>query len=147
MLTLDSLSLLISKQNPTQASLTLSQQLRDMVGIGTLGSDKLHDSNATAAKREDEEQIAIGWTLMEVNKIRDSAEEAATFLEAEIEAEGKYWQGVMAVKQAGWSICKVPKERHTLGVRFGFSEGKRKEKRKAELHLECICIGLSNLEI
>lgn len=123
MLTLDSLSLLLSKQNPTQASVTLSQQLRDMVGIGTLGSDKLNDSNATAEKTKDEETVAIGWTLMEINKTRDAAQEASVLLEKEMEAEGKYWEGVMAVKKAGWSICKVPHERHTLGVRFGFSEG------------------------
>lgn len=124
LLTLDSLSLLLSKQNPTQASLTLSQQLRDMVGIGTLGADKLHDSNVTPAKTKDQEEIAMGWTIMEINRTRDSAEEASSFLEREIEAEGKYWEDVMTVKKAGWSICKVPKERHTLGVRFGFSEGK-----------------------
>ena len=123
MLTLDSLSLLISKQNPTQAGLTLSQQLRDMVGIGTLGSDKLDDTNVTSEKIKEQEEVAVGWTLMEINRTRDSAEEATTFLESEMEAEGKYWEDVLAVKKAGWSICKVPQERHTMGVRFGFSEG------------------------
>lgn len=123
MLTLDSLSLLLSKQSPTQAGLTLSQQLREMVGIGTMGSDKLDDSNMTAKKSEESEQVAVGWTLMEINRTRDAAEGASKFLETEMEAEGKYWEGVLAVKKAGWSICKVPNERHTMGVRFGFSEG------------------------
>jgi len=97
MLTLDTLSLLLSKQNPTQASVTLSQQLRDMVGIG--------------------------WTLMEINKTRNAAEAASSFLEREVDTESRYWEEVMAVKKAGWSMCRVPQERHTLGVRFGFSEG------------------------
>ncbi|KAL7800021.1 subunit 17 of mediator complex domain-containing protein [Trichoderma ceciliae] len=122
LLTLDSMSLLLSKQNPTQAGLTLSQQLRDMVGIGTLGADKLNDSNATPAKAKDQEAVAMGWTLMEINKTRDSAEEAAAFLEKEITAESKYWEDIISVKKAGWSVCRVPQERHTLGVRFGFSE-------------------------
>ncbi|UKZ82381.1 hypothetical protein TrVFT333_010169 [Trichoderma virens FT-333] len=122
LLTLDSMSLLLSKQNPTQAGLTLSQQLRDMVGIGTLGADRLNDSNSTPAKTKDQEAIAMGWTIMEINKTRDSAEEAAAFLEKEISAESKYWEDIISVRKAGWSVCKVPQERHTLGVRFGFSE-------------------------
>lgn len=123
MLTLDSLSLLLSKQNPTQAGVTLSQQLRELVGIGTIGADKLDDSNVTPEKTEDQSNIALGWTLMEINKTRDAAEEASTFLQREVAAEGKYWEEVVAVQKSGWSISKVPHERHTLGVRFGFSEG------------------------
>ncbi|KAJ4857255.1 subunit 17 of mediator complex domain-containing protein [Trichoderma breve] len=122
LLTLDSMSLLLSKQNPTQAGLTLSQQLRDMVGIGTLGADRLNDSNSTPAKTKDQEAVAMGWTIMEINKTRDSAEEAAAFLEKEISAESKYWEDIISVRKAGWSVCKVPQERYTLGVRFGFSE-------------------------
>lgn len=123
MLTLDSLSLLLSKQSPTQAGLTLSQQLREMVGIGTLGADKLDEPIIHPNKARDEEEVATGWTLMQINQARDAAEEAGKFLQREVEAESKYWEDVMAVKKAGWSICRVPREHHTLGVKFGFSEG------------------------
>lgn len=123
MLTLDSLSLLLSKQNPTTASLTLSQQLRDMVGIGTLGADKLDESGTDETKTKSLEEVAIGWTLMEINKTRDAAEDASALLEREVAIETRYWEDVMAVKKAGWSVCRVPHQRHTLGVRFGFSEG------------------------
>lgn len=123
MLTLDSLSLLLSKQNPTTASLTLSQQLRDMVGIGTLGADKLDEPSSSEAKTKAREEVALGWTLLEINKTRDAAEDASSLLESEVEIESRYWEDVMAVKKAGWSPCRVPHERHTLGVRFGFSEG------------------------
>ncbi|KAH6973481.1 subunit 17 of mediator complex-domain-containing protein [Ilyonectria sp. MPI-CAGE-AT-0026] len=122
LLTLDFLSLLLSKQNPTQAGVTLSQNLRDMVGIGTMGADKLDDSNITPAKVKEQEEVAIGWTLMEINKTRDAAEAASSFLQREIAAEGKYWEEIVAVQKSGWSISKVPQERHSLGVRFGFSE-------------------------
>lgn len=126
MLTLDSLSLLLSKQNPTQASLTLSHQLRDMVGIGTLGSDKLDDTAAVSvpeAKAKDDDEVALGWVLMEINRTRDAAAEASRFLRAETAAEARYWEDVVRVHKAGWGICSVPGERHVLGVRFGFSEG------------------------
>ncbi|KAL3965048.1 hypothetical protein ACCO45_002052 [Purpureocillium lilacinum] len=122
MLTLDTLSLLLSKQNPTQASVTLSQQLRDMVGIGTLGADRLDEPSVDEAKEKAQEEVAIGWTLMEINKTRNAAEAASSFLEREVDTESRYWEEVMAVKKAGWSMCRVPQERHTLGVRFGFSE-------------------------
>ncbi|PHH86145.1 hypothetical protein CDD83_10661 [Cordyceps sp. RAO-2017] len=122
MLTLDSLSLLLSKQNPTTAALTLSHQLREMVGIGTLGVDRVDEPPVNEAKTRSLEETATGWTLMEVNKTRDAAEEASALLEREVEAERRYWEDVMAVKKAGWSVCRVPQQRHTLGVMFGFSE-------------------------
>ncbi|RCI12121.1 hypothetical protein L249_0714 [Ophiocordyceps polyrhachis-furcata BCC 54312] len=122
MLVLDSLSLLLSKQNPTQASLTLSQQLRDMVGIGTLGVDRLDEPTMDEQRSKDAGQVAIGWTLMEINRTRDAAVKAAALLEKEVDIESRYWSDVMAIKNAGWSICRVPHQRHTLGVRFGFSE-------------------------
>ncbi|KAG6033091.1 hypothetical protein E4U41_007007 [Claviceps citrina] len=123
MLTLDSLSLLLSKQSPTQASLTLSQQLRDMVGIGTLGADRLDEPTVNPSRAKDEEQVAVGLTLMQINQARDAADEAGRFLQREVQAENRYWEDVVAVKQSGWAICRVPNERHTLGVKFGFSEG------------------------
>jgi mediator of RNA polymerase II transcription subunit 17 len=129
MLMIDSLSLLLSKQNPTQAGHTLSQQLRDMVGIGTLAVDKLDGSGVAPARAKDARDVAVGWTLMEISQTRDLAEEASRFLRRETEAEGRYWQDVVKVQRAGWSVCSVPKERHTLGVRFGFSEGTAKASR------------------
>ncbi|KAJ6786279.1 hypothetical protein PWT90_00819 [Aphanocladium album] len=147
MLTLDSLSLLLSKQNPTQASLTLSQQLRDMVGIGSMGADKLDDANTTPAKTRDQEEVAVGWTLMEINRTRDAAEEATAFLTAEMAAEGRYWEGVMGIRQAGWSVCRVPQERHALGVRFGFSEAAPEFKRNSLAPIRRGDDGVARLDI
>ncbi|KAF7559829.1 hypothetical protein G7046_g4335 [Stylonectria norvegica] len=122
LLTLDFLSHLISKQNPTQASATMTQLLRELAGIGTMGADRLDDSNVTPLKVREQEDVAMGWTLMEANKTTDAAQEASSFLQDEMAAEGRYWDEMMAVQKSGWSISKVPRERHTLGVWFGFSE-------------------------
>lgn len=124
MLTLDSLSLLLSKQNPTQAGATLSKHLRDIVGIGTLGADKLEDSSLTQAKERDQDIVAQGLTIMEINNTRDSATAAADFLEKEVELESKYWEEVIGVQKSGWAVCKMTNDKRMLGVRFGFSEGK-----------------------
>ncbi|KAF4452227.1 calcium channel yvc1 [Fusarium austroafricanum] len=122
LLTLDFLSLLISKQNPTQAGVTLSQGLREMVGIGTMGADKLDNPPITPAKVQEQESIALGLTLMQTDKARDAAESASSFLQAEVTAEGRFWEDIASVQKTGWSISRVPQDRHTLGVRFGFSE-------------------------
>jgi mediator of RNA polymerase II transcription subunit 17 len=123
MLTLDSLSLLLSKQNPTQAAVTLSRQLREIAGIGTLGADRLDEPTTNTAHEKDQEDIAVGWTVMEINQARDAAEAASSFLHREVESESRYWDDVIGVQKNGWSVCKMPQERHSLGVRFGFSEG------------------------
>lgn len=120
--TLDFLSLLLSKHNPTQATLTLNKQTRDLLGIGTLMSDRTEEKTTDEAKQRENETVSQGWTLLEVNKTRDAAQQAASFLQAEVDAESKYWDDIAGVQSSGWAICKMPREAHTLGVRFGFSE-------------------------
>ncbi|KAL2758512.1 hypothetical protein ACRALDRAFT_1080310 [Sodiomyces alcalophilus JCM 7366] len=128
MLSLDFVSLLLTKHNPNQAGTTLSQALREFAGIGTLGASKFEDSEHEADKKRREEKrkesrdISLGWTLMDIDGTREAAEKTSSMLSREIELEAAYWKEVLAVKQNGWSICRLPAERHTLGVRFGFTE-------------------------
>jgi mediator of RNA polymerase II transcription subunit 17 len=92
--------------------------------MGTLGADKMQISKVTDAQKEDNKRIAKGWKIQNLNKTADSILESATRLEKEIELETEYWKQVLAVSENGWAICRLPNEKHTLGVRFGFSEGK-----------------------
>lgn len=122
MLSLDFVSLLLSKERPSDTSLPLSEALRERVGIGTLGASKLKESNVTEARRHEDLAIATGWRLIGVNNMVDSVVAAAEKLEKEMELEAKYWADVMAVSENGWTVCALPQEKHTLGVRFGFPE-------------------------
>lgn len=122
MLALDSISLLLSKENPVQAGTTLSPALRDLVGIGTLGASKLKEPNITEAQIQNDLSVATGWRVMGINSMVDSILAAAERLEKEIELETKYWADVLAVSDDGWTVCALPQEPYTLGVRFGFSE-------------------------
>ncbi|KAF4779723.1 RNA polymerase II mediator complex component SRB4 [Colletotrichum scovillei] len=126
LMTLDFISLLLSKESPAQAGVTLSQQLRDWTGIGTLGIAKREDNEEQkqrdAEKAKDNRDVSLGWALLDIEKTKESADKAATHLSKEVEREAKYWGEVLSVHQAGWSMCRLPAERHTLGVRFGFSE-------------------------
>ncbi|KAG4443503.1 hypothetical protein IFR05_000976 [Cadophora sp. M221] len=122
MLALDFISLLLSKDAPVQASLSLSPDLQAMVGAKTLGADKLAAPRTTEAQKQDNRNIAKGWKVQHLNKTVDSILASATRLEKEIEHETKYWEQVLAVSEKGWAICRLPNQRHILGVRFGFSE-------------------------
>ncbi|KAH9213816.1 subunit 17 of mediator complex-domain-containing protein [Leptodontidium sp. 2 PMI_412] len=122
MLALDFISLLLSKDAPVQASLSLSPDLQAMVGAKTLGADKLAAPRTTEAQKQDNRNIAKGWKVQHLNKTVDSILASATRLEKEIEHETKYWEQVLAVSEKGWAICRLPNQKHILGVRFGFSE-------------------------
>lgn len=122
MLALDSISLLLSKENPVQAGTTLSPALRDLVGIGTLGASKLKEPNITEAQIQNDLSVATGWRVMGINSMVDTVLASAKRLENEIELETKYWADILAVSDDGWTVCALPQEPYTLGVRFGFSE-------------------------
>lgn len=120
----DFLSLLMTKTNPSQAQTTLSQGIREAIPIGTLGMDKINarDTRLTIARRDDNKVVGKGWKIQALDRSVDSILAAATRLETEIDRETKYWEEILAVDEKGWKTCKLPQERHTLGVRFGFFE-------------------------
>ena len=120
---LDLVSLLLTKENPTGAGLTLRQDLRDLVGIGTLASQKHAESNVTKDKLSELGEVAAGWNILAIDETRGSAQKAAELLDKEAQKEARYWADVLSVSERGWSVCRLPRERHTLGVRFGFNEG------------------------
>lgn len=127
MFALDLVSLLLTKENPTGAGLTLRQDLRDLVGIGTLASQKHAESNVTKDKLNDLARVTAGWNILAIDESRESAQKAAKLLETETGKEARYWGDVLSVSESGWSVCRLPRERHTLGVRFGFNEGRAPE--------------------
>ena len=122
MVALDFVALLLSKDQPVQASLSISEGLRQIVSLGTLGADRVKDSRLTTPRKADNATIGRGWKIQAFDHSVDSILAAATRLETEIDVETKYWEEILAVDQKGWKTCKLPQERHTLGVRFGFFE-------------------------
>ena len=77
----------------------------------------------TDAQEHSERLLSAGWKMQFLTSVADSLLNSATRLEKEMERETKYWEKVLAVKEHGWSICRLPKENHTLGVQYGFNEG------------------------
>lgn len=121
MLSLDFISLLLTKNDPTQIS-SLSPTLQQLVGVGVLSADKLAKSNVTEARLQDTKTIATGWKLADIERTVDSLLTAASTLQKEMTVEARYWAEVLAVSDKGWTITRVPNEPQNLGVRYGFSE-------------------------
>ena len=120
---LDFVSLLLSKHAPKQAEITISPLLRRSVPLGSLGVEMVQLPQVSDTKTLDNKKISTGWKLQSLNTTADSLLQSATRLTKEMKEEAKYWEQVLAIKDQGWPICRLPREKHTLGVRFGFSEG------------------------
>lgn len=123
MFALDFVSLCLSKEMPNQATSTVSPELRELVGLGTLGIDKLIAPRTTETEQKENQKIVIGWQDQSLSKTVDSILASATRLEKEIELETKYWEQILDVSKSGWEVRRLPSEKQTLGVRIGFSEG------------------------
>ncbi|OBT63771.1 hypothetical protein VE03_06927 [Pseudogymnoascus sp. 23342-1-I1] len=120
MIALDFVALLLSKDQPVQAGLSISDGLRQVVSLGTLGADRVKDTRLTEPRKKDIAAVGKGWKIQSFNTSVESILNAASRLEIEIAAETKYWEAILSVDEKGWKTCKLPQEQHTLGVRFGF---------------------------
>ncbi|KAI9820326.1 MAG: RNA polymerase II mediator complex subunit [Pycnora praestabilis] len=119
---LDFVSLLLSKETPRQAEVSMSPYLREHVPTGSIGADRTPLPQLSEAEQRDREKVSQGWKLEGLNSAADSLLRSANRLEREMEQESRYWEQILAVQEKGWSVCRLSHEKHTLGVRFGFSE-------------------------
>lgn len=122
LMALDFVSLLISKDLPRQADLTMSPFLKQAIKPGILGTDLWQDMEPDGEKEATDALLTKGWKLQSLQQSADSLLKAATRLESNVKQETEYWNEVLSVSERGWSVCRMPRERHHLGVRYGFSE-------------------------
>jgi mediator of RNA polymerase II transcription subunit 17, fungi type len=92
------------------------------IPLGSLGAEKVEAVKPSAAETKDQDTILRGWKLQGLNSAANSLLRSADRLKEEADDESTYWEQILAVRDAGWSVCRLPGERHTLGVRFGFAE-------------------------
>jgi mediator of RNA polymerase II transcription subunit 17 len=122
LLALDFVSLLLSKDTPKQAELTMSPTLKQLVKPGTLAVDVWQNVQPDKEQQKQDDTIARSWRMQSLQASADSLLGAATRLEKNVRRETRYWEQVLSVSDKGWSISRLPRERHNLGVRFGFLE-------------------------
>lgn len=84
-------------------------------------------SDADKAKdqldKQKDQSVGFGWKQQSIEAVADRLSEAATRLEKELQAETRYWDQMLKIKDRGWPVCRLPREKHALGVRYGFAEG------------------------
>ncbi|GAB7351404.1 hypothetical protein MBLNU459_g2078t1 [Dothideomycetes sp. NU459] len=119
---LDFVSLLLSKDAPKQAELTMSPYLKQHIKPGTLAMDAWQRMGQDKELQTTDDTIARGWRMQSLQASADSLLGAATRLEKDVRRETQYWEQVLSVSEKGWSISRMPRERHNLGVRYGFLE-------------------------
>lgn len=138
-LALDFISLLLTKVSPVQANISLSDHVKQHVPSGVLGADKISapyfSPSDTASNLN---QITSGWKLQGLNSAADALLQSASRLENEIKKEARYWDQILQVSEEKLTISKLPRERHSLCVRYGFSESTQefKDRGTAALRLE-----------
>lgn len=123
MFALDFVSLLLSKHAPRQAETSMSAFLKQVAPVGSLNADIINPPPKPETAVSDTKSVSRGWRLQSFNAAANKLLKAASRLEEEVASETKYWGEVLAVKDKGWKVCRMPRERQTLGVQYGFLEG------------------------
>lgn len=121
---LDFVSLLLSKHQPRQAETSMSPFLKSAAPLGSLNSEVVNPPPRPDSTLKDIKSVARGWRLQNFNSAANKLLNAGSRLETEVNSETKYWNEVLAVKEKGWKICRLPRESQALGVQYGFLEGK-----------------------
>lgn len=120
---LDFLSLIASLHNPEMAYSTLTPGLKEVIPIKAMGVEKVTTKYPPQVIQEDR-LISQGWKMEGLNSAGDAMLKAASRLQTESEKEKRYWEQIMSIRDEGWTICKHPTQRNTLGVRYGFAESR-----------------------
>ncbi|KAI9833699.1 MAG: RNA polymerase II mediator complex subunit [Phylliscum demangeonii] len=119
---LDFVSLLLSKETPRQAELSMSQHLKQHVPLGSLGAEKTQPASRRTESIKEKESVLMGWRIEGLNAAANRLLKSAKRLAREMDQETHYWEQILDIDRQGWALCRLPREKHTLGVRFGFLE-------------------------
>ncbi|GAQ10081.1 mediator of RNA polymerase II transcription subunit 17 [Aspergillus lentulus] len=122
MFALDFISLLLSKHTPRQAETSMSAYLKQVAPLGSLNSEIISPPPKSEAVVKDTKSVSRGWRLQSFNAAADKLLKSASRLENEVASETRYWHEVLAVKDKGWKLCRLPRQGQTLGVQYGFLE-------------------------
>lgn len=123
MFALDFVSLLLSKQAPRQAEGSMSTFLKQIAPLGSLNSEIVNPPPKPESITQDISAVSRGWRIQNFNAAANKLLEAASRLETEVTSETRYWNEVLAVRDKGWKITRLPREGQVLGVQYGFLEG------------------------
>ncbi|KAL3456846.1 subunit 17 of mediator complex-domain-containing protein [Aspergillus heterothallicus] len=119
---LDFVSLILSKYNPRQAETSMSPFLKTAAPLGSLNSEFINPPPRPDTALKDIKSVSRGWRLQNFNNAASKLLNAGSRLDTEVDAETGYWDQVLAVKEKGWKVCRLPRDGQALGVQYGFLE-------------------------
>lgn len=102
----------------------MSAFLKQVAPLGSLNAEIVEPPPKSEAAVQDVKTVSRGWRAQNFNAAANKLLNSATRLEEEVASETKYWDEVLAVKEKGWKVCRLPRERTALGVQYGFLEGR-----------------------
>jgi mediator of RNA polymerase II transcription subunit 17 len=123
MFAVDFVSLLLSKDTPRQAETSMSPFLKQIAPLGSLNAEIVNPPPKPDSFTKDVSAVSRGWRIQNFNGAANKLLQAASRLETEVASETRYWNEVLTVKEKGWKISRLPRERQALGVQYGFLEG------------------------
>ena len=106
-----------------QALSTVDPYIKETLPKGALGVDKIQAPQKSETELQSVQMVELGWKTQSLKSAADSLLNSAARLEKELKAETRYWDQILKIKEQGWSVTRLPREKHALGVRFGFAEG------------------------
>ena len=119
---LDLVSLLESTHAPKQAASTISQRLKQSVPMGTFGTDLWQRMPTDQAREAESKCLTANVRMQSLQTAADNLLAAATSLENNARKETQYWDQILAIKEKGWNVSKIPGRQHRLGIRYAFRE-------------------------
>lgn len=122
MFALDFVSLLLSKHAPRQSEASMSPFLKQAAPLGSLNAEVVNPPPKPDSAAQDTSVVSRGWRIQNFTAASNKLLKAASRLEEEVGSETRYWKEVLEVKDKGWKICRLPRERQALGVQYGFLE-------------------------
>ena len=129
-ISLDLMSLIVSKDLPKQAQATMGATIKEKVPLGTMGVDFWQRMPVDQAREAQDALLAANVKMSSLQNSADSLLGAAKRMEENVRRETQYWDQILSISSRGWNVCRVPGQQHRLGVRFGFSESAPQFSRK-----------------
>lgn len=100
----------------------MSPFLKQAAPLGSLNAEVVNPPPKPDSAAQDTSVVSRGWRIQNFTAASNKLLKAASRLEEEVSAETRYWKEVLEVKDKGWKICRLPRERQALGVQYGFLE-------------------------
>ncbi|CAH6719950.1 mediator of RNA polymerase II transcription subunit 17 [[Candida] jaroonii] len=121
-LSLDLVSLLLSSSKPNLSKATISPFLSKTVPLGSLNSNKLHN---TQEHTEDNSLIGQGWRHESINKIQKLLKDKSMELKQSFEKDKKYWSMINEIINNNEILIKLRdpvNNQKAIGVKYGYGD-------------------------